>query len=83
MLLHELRRWSAQGLTEQLLTAVVAHERADLEEARSSLLAGMARDRQTLQKLEDTLLHELSHASGNILDNQVCSMPSVLRLTSR
>jgi hypothetical protein len=31
----------------------------------------MANDRQLLQKLEDTLLHELSNASGNILDNQV------------
>lgn len=60
---------------------MVAHERADLEEARSSLLSGMARDRQTLQKLEDTLLRELSHASGNILDNQVRSISLALRFS--
>jgi dynein heavy chain len=62
-----------QGLAEQLMTVVVAHERPDLEEARISLIERMANDRQLLQKLEDTLLHELSHASGNILDNQVGS----------
>ncbi|KAK9868729.1 hypothetical protein WJX84_008574 [Apatococcus fuscideae] len=60
-----------QGLTDQLLNVVVRHERADLEEARESLVKQMSSDRSLLQQLEDTLLSELSNATGNILDNTV------------
>ena len=60
-----------QGLTDQLLNFVVRHERPDLEEARESLVKQMSSDRSLLQQLEDTLLSELSNATGNILDNTV------------
>lgn len=69
-----------QGLTDQLLNVVVRHERADLEEARESLVKQMSSDRSLLQQLEDTLLSELSNATGNILDNTV-SFPIALRLS--
>ncbi|WIA10356.1 hypothetical protein OEZ85_010548 [Tetradesmus obliquus] len=59
-----------QGLAEQLLGVTVAHERADLEEARAGLVADMSTNKALLKKLEDTLLRELSNATGNILDNQ-------------
>uniref|UniRef100_A0A383W4S5 Dynein-1, subspecies f n=1 Tax=Tetradesmus obliquus TaxID=3088 RepID=A0A383W4S5_TETOB len=59
-----------QGLAEQLLGVTVAHERADLEVARAGLVADMSTNKALLKKLEDTLLRELSNATGNILDNQ-------------
>ena len=60
-----------QGLTDQLLNFVVRHERPDLAAARESLVKQMSADRSLLQQLEDTLLSELSNATGNILDNTV------------
>ena len=59
-----------QGLEEQLLDAVARHERPELEEERGALAARVAADRSQLRALEETLLVELSRASGNILDNQ-------------
>ncbi|MEW5308429.1 MAG: hypothetical protein WDW38_000392 [Sanguina aurantia] len=59
-----------QGLTEQLLNVTVKHERSDLEEARESLVVQMSGNKALLEQLEDTLLRELSSATGNILDNQ-------------
>ncbi|KAF5830619.1 hypothetical protein DUNSADRAFT_14266 [Dunaliella salina] len=59
-----------QGLTEQLLNVTVKHERSDLEEARESLVKEMSDNKALLKNLEDTLLRELSNATGNILDNQ-------------
>lgn len=61
----------AQGLAEQLLNVVVKHERADLEEQRESLIQQMSNNKVLLSKLEESLLSNLSNASGNILDNQV------------
>uniref|UniRef100_A0A061RTL5 Dynein heavy chain 1, cytosolic n=1 Tax=Tetraselmis sp. GSL018 TaxID=582737 RepID=A0A061RTL5_9CHLO len=58
-----------QGLSEQLLNVTVAHERPDLEEQRSKLVKEMSENKSMLSKLEDTLLSELSSATGNILDN--------------
>ena len=60
-----------QGLAEQLLNVVVKHERADLEEQRESLIQQMSSNKVLLSKLEESLLSNLSSASGNILDNQV------------
>lgn len=60
-----------QGLADQLLNVVVKHERADLEEARESLIIQTSANKALLKTLEDTLLSELSNAKGNILDNQV------------
>ncbi|KAL3146422.1 Dynein heavy chain cytoplasmic [Trebouxia sp. C0010 RCD-2024] len=59
-----------QGLAEQLLNVVVKHERADLEEQRESLIQQMSSNKVLLSNLEESLLSNLSNASGNILDNQ-------------
>lgn len=59
-----------QGLQEQLLNVVVRHERPDLEEQREKLVTEMSENKSLLKNLEDTLLKELSSATGNILDNQ-------------
>ena len=64
-----------QGLAEQLLNVVVKHERADLEEQRESLIQQMSSNKVLLSKLEESLLSNLSNASGNILDNQVSVIP--------
>jgi dynein heavy chain len=53
-----------QGLTEQLLNVTVKHERPDLEEARESLVKEMSENKALLKNLEDTLLRELSNATG-------------------
>jgi hypothetical protein len=53
-----------QGLEAQLLMLAVRHERPDLEEAREGLVAAMGANKALLQSLEDTLLHELSNATG-------------------
>lgn len=53
-----------QGLEAQLLILAVRHERPDLEEAREGLVAAMSANKALLKSLEDTLLHELSNATG-------------------
>eukprot|EP00767_Chilomastix_cuspidata_P004259 gnl/Chilomastix_cuspidata/4391.p1 GENE.gnl/Chilomastix_cuspidata/4391~~gnl/Chilomastix_cuspidata/4391.p1 ORF type:complete len:5137 (+),score=567.95 gnl/Chilomastix_cuspidata/4391:1094-15412(+) len=57
------------GLETQLLNEVVAHERADLEEKRETLVQSMAEARTLLKSLEDSLLRELASSTGLILDN--------------
>ena len=57
------------GLANQLLNVVVAHERPDLEKQWADLVTEMGENAQLLVTLEDTLLRELSSSSGNILDN--------------
>ena len=52
------------GLQAQLLNVTVRHERPNLEELRERLVAEMATNKATLGQLEDTLLSELSTASG-------------------
>ncbi|OQR86956.1 flagellar inner arm dynein 1 heavy chain alpha [Achlya hypogyna] len=58
------------GLANQLLNVVVAHERPDLEEQYRDLVRDMSENTQMIVELEDTLLHELSTSTGNILDNE-------------
>ena len=58
------------GLADQLLNVVVAHERPDLEEEFASLVTEMSENAQLLVSLEDSLLRELSNSQGNILDNE-------------
>jgi dynein heavy chain, axonemal len=53
-----------QGLSDQLLNVTVRHERPDLEEQREQLVIEMSDNKAALQELEDTLLYELSNASG-------------------
>lgn len=57
------------GLADQLLNVVVAHERKDLEESYATLVSDMSKNAQLIVSLEDTLLKELSSSKGNILDN--------------
>lgn len=52
------------GLAQQLLGVVVAHERPDLEASRLELVADTSANKALLAKLEDTLLRELSNATG-------------------
>jgi dynein heavy chain, axonemal len=67
-----------QGLSEQLLNVTVKHERPDLEEQRERLVIEMSDNKTTLKQLEDTLLYELSNATGAVsltvcfLNWQVC-----------
>ena len=55
---------SQDGLAQQLLGVVVGHERPDLEASRLELVASMSSNRALLAGLEDTLLRELSSATG-------------------
>ena len=48
--------WCEQGLEAQLLGEVVAHERAELEEAKERLLLSLAADTRQLQDLQDRIL---------------------------
>ena len=57
------------GLAEQLLGVVVAHERPELDVRYEALVNEMSDMTNQQVQLEDTLLHELSNSKGNILDN--------------
>ncbi|EPY23032.1 hypothetical protein STCU_07926 [Strigomonas culicis] len=57
------------GLEAQLLNYVVASERSDLQRMSEELVQTMAESRAQLKELEDTLIRELTLATGNILDN--------------
>jgi len=57
------------GLQEQLLNVTVKQERPDLETERENLVKETVTNRALLKTLEDTLLHELSIAQGEIVDN--------------
>ncbi|KAM9412460.1 dynein axonemal heavy chain 17-like [Salvelinus alpinus] len=55
------------GLEDQLLAAVVAKERPDLEELKAELTKQQNNFKIVLKQLEDSLLARLSAASGNFL----------------
>ncbi|KAI5103364.1 dynein beta chain, ciliary, partial [Silurus meridionalis] len=55
------------GLEDQLLAAVVAKERPDLEELKAELTIQQNTFKITLKELEDSLLARISAASGNFL----------------
>ncbi|XP_030631015.1 dynein heavy chain 17, axonemal-like [Chanos chanos] len=55
------------GLEDQLLAAVVAKERPDLEELKAELTMQQNNFKIVLKQLEDSLLARLSAASGNFL----------------
>ena len=56
-----------EGLEEQLLAAVVDHERPDLQEAAAALVAQLADYTITLTSLEDNLLARL--ATSQVADS--------------
>ena len=51
-----------EGMEEQLLACVVDHERPDLQQAASALVAQLAKYTVTLTGLEDNLLSRLSNS---------------------
>ncbi|XP_040542548.1 dynein axonemal heavy chain 17 isoform X5 [Gallus gallus] len=56
-----------EGLEDQLLAAVVAKERPDLEALKANLTKSQNEFKIRLKELEDSLLARLSAASGNFL----------------
>ncbi|XP_069117336.1 dynein axonemal heavy chain 6-like isoform X3 [Argopecten irradians] len=59
-----------EGLQEQLLSAVVKHEKPKLENQRSELLDSISNDLQLLRDVEDKTLGLLQKPEGNLLDDQ-------------
>ncbi|XP_060101418.1 dynein axonemal heavy chain 14-like [Heteronotia binoei] len=59
-----------QGLQDQLLTAVVIHEKPELEQQRCTLLENISTDLVTLRELEQKSLRLLQKTDGHILDDQ-------------
>jgi len=57
------------GLEDQLLGDVVKAEAAEVEEKRNKSIAAMAKDRKSLDEIEDRILLLLSESKGNILDD--------------
>jgi dynein heavy chain len=59
-----------EGLEDQLLGIVVAKERPELEEEKTQLILQSAENKKKLKEIEDQILHILSSAEGNILENE-------------
>ncbi|KAI8840277.1 hypothetical protein BC829DRAFT_446998 [Chytridium lagenaria] len=59
-----------EGLEDQLLGIVVAKERPELEEEKTQLILQSAENKKRLKEIEDQILHILSSAEGNILENE-------------
>ena len=57
------------GLRDQLLTTVVLEERPDLAAEKNRLIVEGAESAKKLKECEDNILHILSSAEGNILEN--------------
>ena len=62
---------TGSGLEDQLLSAVVEHERPDLQEQKTRIMTEMARNKASQRSIEDRILHVLSSNEGNILDDEV------------
>ena len=58
------------GLIGQLLAVTIQHEKPQLEERKSELLAKEESQKLELNKLEESLLQELANAQGSILENK-------------
>lgn len=58
------------GLQDQLLSIVLAHEHADIEQRRQDLVQAKHEGMKQLKQDEDSLLMELANATGMMLDNQ-------------
>ncbi|XP_037881601.1 dynein heavy chain 3, axonemal [Glossina fuscipes] len=59
-----------QGLREQLLGTVVAHERPDLQEKKEQLIIESAKNRDDLYTIESKILEVLSTSEGNVLEDE-------------
>ena len=58
----------------QLLAAALQQEKPELETKRQELLRRQEDMKVSLLQLEETLLHKLASAQGNILSDTVCSI---------
>lgn len=58
------------GLCSQLLALTIQHEKPELEQRKTELLAEEEQKKIDLEKLEDSLLEQLAKAEGNILENK-------------
>jgi dynein heavy chain len=59
-----------EGLTDQVLSNIVHHEKPELEDERVQMLQSLVRDRSQLLELENRSLDLLHSSSGNILDDE-------------
>jgi len=59
-----------EGLQDQLLGIVVAHERPELEDKKNALIVQGADNKRQLKDIEDKILEVLSTSEGNILDDE-------------
>ncbi|RHY56820.1 hypothetical protein DYB38_001612 [Aphanomyces astaci] len=59
-----------EGLQDQMLGIVVAKEEPVLEAQREKLVLEDAANKKTLKEIEDTILHMLQTAEGNILNDE-------------
>uniref|UniRef100_UPI00358E354F dynein axonemal heavy chain 7-like n=1 Tax=Myxine glutinosa TaxID=7769 RepID=UPI00358E354F len=59
-----------EGMQDQLLGIVVAHERPDLEEEKQNLILQGAENKKQLKEIEDKILKVLSGSEGNILEDE-------------
>ena len=60
---------TSEGLQDQLLGIVVAKEKPELEEEKNNLIIQGAENKKKLKEIEDEILHVLSSAQGNILED--------------
>ncbi|GMH99793.1 hypothetical protein TrVE_jg2105 [Triparma verrucosa] len=60
-----------EGLEDQMLGELVKMEEPELEAQREQLVLEDADNQRQLKEIEDTILHLLKHAEGNILDDEV------------
>lgn len=58
------------GLKGQLLALTIQHEKPELEQKKTELLAQEEKLKIELAKLEESLLEQLAKAEGNILENK-------------
>lgn len=67
---------SHSGLSEQLLSIVVAQERPDLEEQRGQLIVSRAQMSAQLAEMQSDILYGLSNSEGSPVDD----LPLILTL---
>merc|ERR1719305_755816 len=67
---------TSNGLTDQLVGDVVAHEKPDLDATRQQLVVQIAADKSELDRLEALILQLLAESSGDILadDNLIVTL---------
>ncbi|CAF3719976.1 unnamed protein product, partial [Rotaria sp. Silwood1] len=70
-----------RGLEDQLLSLVIANERAELERERVTLARETTKNKRMLKELEENLLIKLTSIEGSVLDDP--SLVEVLNANKR